>query len=45
VLERVHLLEGLLTAYLNIDEIISIIREEEKPKPVLMQRLTISFAS
>tara|TARA_B110000208_G_scaffold144844_1_gene174725 strand:- start:3028 stop:4239 length:1212 start_codon:yes stop_codon:yes gene_type:complete len=42
VLERLHLLEGLLTAYLNIDEIISIIREEEKPKPVLMQRFELS---
>jgi topoisomerase-4 subunit A len=42
VLERLHLLEGLLIAYLNIDEIIAIIREQEKPKPVLMQRFALS---
>lgn len=42
VLERLHLLEGLLIAYLNIDEIIAIIREEDKPKPVLMQRYGLS---
>lgn len=42
VLERLHLLEGLLIAYLNIDEIIAIIREEDKPKPVLMLRYGLS---
>ncbi|MCS5559499.1 MAG: DNA topoisomerase IV subunit A, partial [Oceanospirillaceae bacterium] len=42
VLERLHLLEGLLIAYLNIDEIIAIIREQDKPKPVLMQRFALS---
>jgi topoisomerase-4 subunit A len=42
VLERLHLLEGLLIAYLNIDEIIAIIREQEKPKAVLMQRFALS---
>jgi len=42
VLERLHLLEGLLIAYLNIDEVIAIIREEEKPRPVLMERFGLS---
>ncbi len=34
--ERLHILEGLLIAYLNIDEVIAIIRSEDEPKPVLM---------
>ncbi|HCI11650.1 MAG TPA: DNA topoisomerase IV subunit A, partial [Alcanivorax sp.] len=38
VLDRLHLLEGLLIAYLNIDEVIEIIRREDAPKPVLMER-------
>ncbi|MDP6968562.1 MAG: DNA topoisomerase IV subunit A [Gammaproteobacteria bacterium] len=42
VLERLHLLEGLLVAFLNIDEVIAIIREQEKPKPVLMERFALS---
>jgi topoisomerase-4 subunit A len=42
ILERLHILEGLLTAYLNIDEVIAIIRAEEKPKPVLMKRFKLS---
>ncbi len=42
VLARLHILEGLLIAYLNIDEVIAIIRHEEKPKPVLMQRFNLS---
>lgn len=42
VLERLHLLEGLLIAYLNLDEVIRIIREEEKPKMALMQRFQLS---
>ncbi len=42
VLERLHLLEGYLIAFLNIDEVIAIIREEEKPKPVLMARFKLS---
>jgi topoisomerase-4 subunit A len=36
VLLRLHLLAGFLIAYLNIDEVIAIIRREEEPKPVLM---------
>ncbi len=39
---RLHILEGLLTAYLNIDEVIEIIRTEDKPKPVLMERFGLS---
>ena len=34
VLDRLHILEGLLIAYLNIDEVIHIIRTEDEPKPV-----------
>ena len=42
VLERLHLLEGLLIAYLNIDEVIRIIRTEDEPRPVLMQRFYLT---
>ena len=42
VLDRLHILDGLLAAYLNIDEVIRIIREEDKPKPVLMKRFKLS---
>jgi topoisomerase-4 subunit A len=42
--ERLHILDGLLIAYLNIDEVIRIIRKEDEPKPVLMQRFKISDA-
>jgi topoisomerase IV subunit A len=44
VLERLHLLEGLLIAFLNIDEVIRIIRTEDHPKPVLMARFALSDA-
>ena len=39
---RLHILEGYLVAFLNIDEVIRIIREEESPKPVLMKTFKIS---
>ena len=42
VLERLHLLDGLLIAFLNIDEVIRIIRTEDEPKPVLMARFELS---
>lgn len=42
VLKRLHILEGLLVAFLNIDEVINIIRTEDEPKPVLMARFGIS---
>jgi topoisomerase-4 subunit A len=44
VAQRLHLLEGLLIAYLNIDEVIAIIRTEDQPKPVLMRRFGLSDA-
>ncbi|MDB4038097.1 DNA topoisomerase IV subunit A [Candidatus Thioglobus sp.] len=42
ILDRLHILDGLLIAYLNIDEVIAIIRREEKPKPVLIDQFKIS---
>ena len=42
VLTRLHILEGYLIAFLNIDEVIHIIRTEDKPKPVLMKRFKLS---
>ncbi|MDG2289479.1 MAG: DNA topoisomerase IV subunit A [Woeseiaceae bacterium] len=40
--DRLHILDGLLVAYLSIDEVIAIIREEDEPKPVLMKRFELS---
>jgi len=42
VLAQIHVLEGLMIAYLNIDEVIQIIREEENPKAELMKRFKLS---
>ena len=42
VLQRLHVLEGLLVAYLNVDEVIAIIRNEEDPKAALMARFDLS---
>ncbi|MGZ8136578.1 MAG: DNA topoisomerase IV subunit A [Methylococcaceae bacterium] len=42
VIARLHILDGLLIAYLNIDEVIAIIRNEDHPKPVLMERFGIT---
>jgi topoisomerase IV subunit A len=42
VLRRLEILDGLLVAYLNIDEVIAIIRKEDKPKPVLMKRFKLN---
>ena len=39
---RLHILAGLLIAYLNLDEIITIIRKEDQPKPALMKRFKLS---
>ncbi|NKJ23581.1 DNA topoisomerase IV subunit A [Dyella sp. SG609] len=39
---RLHLLEGLRIAYLNLDEVIRIVRTEDEPKPVLMARFKLS---
>ncbi len=40
--KRLHILDALLIAFLNIDEVIAIIREHDKPKPVLMKKFKIS---
>ncbi len=42
VLARLHILEGLLIAFLNIDEVIAIIRHEDKPKLILMKKFNLS---
>ena len=42
VIDRLQILDGLLVVYLNIDEVIAIIRKEDQPKPVLMQRFKLS---
>ena len=42
VLDRLHILEGLLVIYLNIDEVISIIRNEDDPKKVLQKKFKLS---
>ena len=39
---RLHILEGLIVVYLNLDEVIRIIRKEDEPKPVLMKRFKLS---
>lgn len=39
---RLHLLDGLLIAFLNLDEVIRIVREEDEPKQELMQRFSLS---
>ncbi len=39
---RLHILEGYLKAYLDIDEVIRIIREDDEPKPALMKRFDLS---
>jgi len=42
VLDRLHVLEALLIAFLNIDEVIKIIRENDEPKPVLIERFMLT---
>jgi len=44
VLNRLHILDGLLIAYLNIDEVIEIIRYEDDPKAELMRRFNLGNA-
>jgi topoisomerase-4 subunit A len=39
---RLHILDGYLVAYLNVDEVIRIIRKEDEPKPVLMKRFKLT---
>ena len=40
--DRLHILDGLLVAYLNLDEVIRIIREEDEPKTVLMRAFKLT---
>ncbi len=40
--QRLHILEGLMIVYLNLDEVIAIIRKEDEPRPVLMKRFKLS---
>jgi len=42
VIDRLHILDGYLIAFLNIDEVIKIIRNEDKPKPKLMKRFKLT---
>lgn len=42
ITERLHILDGLLVAYLNLDEVIRVIRESEEPKPVLIKKFKLS---
>ena len=44
VIERLHILDGLSIAFLNIDEVIAIIRHQDKPKPALMKKFALSDA-
>jgi topoisomerase-4 subunit A len=44
VTARLHILDGLLIAFLNLDEVIRIVRREDEPKPVLMKRFKLSDA-
>jgi topoisomerase IV subunit A len=39
---RLHVLDGMLIAYLNLDEVIRIVRTEDQPKPVLIKRFKLS---
>jgi topoisomerase-4 subunit A len=39
---RLHILDGLLIAYLNLDEVIRIVRTEDHPKPALIKRFSLS---
>ncbi|MBP9722270.1 MAG: DNA topoisomerase IV subunit A [Gammaproteobacteria bacterium] len=40
--ERLHILDGLLVAFLNLDQVIHIIRTEDKPKAVLIKKFKLS---
>ncbi|HTM63134.1 MAG TPA: DNA topoisomerase IV subunit A [Gammaproteobacteria bacterium] len=42
ITQRLHILEGLMVVYLNLDEVIKIIRKEDEPRPVLMKRFKLS---
>ncbi len=40
--DRIELLDGFLIAYLNLDRVIQIIREEDEPKPIMMEEFSLS---
>jgi topoisomerase-4 subunit A len=42
IARRIEILDGLIVAYLNIDDVIRIIRREDEPKPVMMKRWELS---
>ena len=42
VMDRLHILEGLMTVYLHIEEVIKIIRTEDEPKKVLQKKFKLS---
>ncbi|MDX3904475.1 MAG: DNA topoisomerase IV subunit A [Pigmentiphaga sp.] len=42
VLDRIHVLEGRMVVYLNVDAVIKVIRESDEPKPALMQAFKLS---
>lgn len=42
VLKRLHILAGLLIAFLNLDEVIAIIRNNDRPKPILIEKFSLS---
>lgn len=42
ITKRLHILDGLLVAFLNIDEVIAIIRKHDEPKPKLMKKFKLS---
>lgn len=44
VVERLHVLEGLLAAFAGLDQVIRIIRTEDRPKPALMKRFNLDSA-
>ena len=44
IAERLEILKGYLVAYINLDEVIRIIRKEDEPKPVMMKRFKIGEA-
>jgi topoisomerase IV subunit A len=44
VTARLHILDGLLIAFLNLDEVIRIVRREDEPKPVLIKRFKLTDA-
>lgn len=42
VLDRIHVLEGRMVVYLNVDAVIKVIRESDEPRPALMQAFNLS---